>query len=148
MVIALLLAAAAAAQPSPEALKLGREIAGHGTLAALLPLKQEQDIRELLDEAAKDLSPAEQARLRATVKRLYAQGEERLYSATGRVYAEKLSLQDLRAVAAFYRSAAAKRFQSVVPMAIVTTMQSVGEIDLKKDARVAFCKETGKLCSD
>ena len=145
MVSLLLAAAAAAAQPSAEALKLGREIAGHGTLAALLPLKQEQDTRELLDEA-KDLTPAEQAQLRATVERHYSKGKERLFAATGRVYAEKLSLKDLRAIAAFYRSAAAARFQTVVPTAIATTMQQVGDVDVKKDARAAFCKETGKLC--
>lgn len=145
MVIALLAAAAAAAQPSAEALRLGREIAEHGTLAALLPLKEKQDTAELLGEA-KDLSTAEQAKLRATVQELYAKGEERLFSATGRAYAEKLSLSDLRTVAAFYRSPTAKRFQKAVPAAIMATMQSVGEVDLKKDARTSFCRQTGKLC--
>lgn len=142
MVIALLLAAA---QPSPEALRLGNEIARHGMLAALLPLKQQQDTADLLAED-RSLTVPEQAKLRATVKRLYADGEKRLFDATGRAYAERMSLSDLRAVAAFYRSDAAKRFQAVVPAAIMTTMQQVGEIDLKKDARGAFCKETGKLC--
>ena len=144
MVIAFLLAAAAA-HPSPEALRLGNEIARHGTLAALLPLKKQQDTAELLAED-RSLTAAQQAKLRATVKRLYADGEKKLFDATGRAYAERMSLSDLRTVAAFYRTGAAKRFQAVVPVAIMTTMQQVGEIDLKKDARTAFCKETGKLC--
>ena len=143
MVIALLLAAA---QPSPEALRLGNEIAAHGTLAALLPLKQQQDTAELLAED-KTLSAAEQAQVRATVKRLYADGEKRLFSATGRAYAERLSLADLRAIAAFYRTGAAKRFQAVVPVAIMTTMKAVGDVDLKKDARTALCQDIGKLCA-
>lgn len=144
MVIMLFLAAAAA-QPSAEAIRLGNEIARHGTLAALLPLKEQQDIAELLAED-KGLSAAEQAQVRATVKRLYAEGEERLFNATGRAYAERLSLADLRRVAAFYRTGAAKRFQDAVPAAIIATMQSVGEVDIKKDARLATCKDTGKLC--
>jgi hypothetical protein len=144
MVIALLLAAA---QPSAEALRLGNEIARYGTLAALLPLKEQQDTAELLAED-KALSIAEQAKVRATVKRLYADESKKLFSATGRAYAERLSLADLRTIAAFYRTTAAKRFQSVVPAAIMTTMKQVGEVDLKKDARTAICKETGKLCAE
>lgn len=143
MVIALLLAAAA---PSAEALRLGNEIAAHGTLAALLPIKEQQDTAELLAED-KTLSAADQAKVRATVKRFYADGEKRLFEATGRAYAERLSLADLRSVAAFYRSPAAKRFQAAVPAAILATMQTVGNIDLKNDARTAICKETGKLCA-
>lgn len=144
MVIALLLAAAAA-QPSAEALRLGNEIAQHGTLAAVLPLKEQQDTAELLAED-KSLTAAEQAQVRATVKRLYADGTKRLFEATGRAYAERLSLADLRVVAAFYRTGAAKRFKSATPAAIMATMKSVGEVDLKKDARSAICKDTGKLC--
>ena len=143
--VILLALAAAAAQPSPEALQLGTEIARHGTLAALNPLKEQQDSAELLAED-KNLTDAEQAQLRATVKRLYAQAEQRLFSATGRAYAERLSLGDLRAVATFYRTPAALRFQQAVPAAIVATMKTVGEIDLKKDVRTSFCKDTGKLC--
>jgi len=143
MVIALLLAAA---QPSDEALRLGNEIAAHGTLAALLPLKQQQDTAELLAED-KTLSAAEQAKVRATVDRLYAEARKRLFAATGRAYADRLSLSDLRTVAAFYRTPAARRFQAAVPAAIVATMKTVGDIDLKKDARTAICKDTGKLCA-
>lgn len=145
MVIALLLLAATTPAPSAEALRLGNEIARHGTLAALLPMKEQQDTLELLAED-KTLSGAEQAKLREMVKRLYADGEAKLFAATGRVYAERLSVADLRAIAAFYRSSAAGRFQQVVPSAIMTAMQQVGQVDLKKDARTAFCKETGKLC--
>ena len=143
MVIAILLAAA---QPSAEALRLGEEIAAQGTLAALLPLKEQQDTAELLTEDT-TLNAAEQAKVRAAVKQLYADAEKRLFAATGRAYAERLSLSDLRTVVAFYRSPAAKRFQSAVPAAIVATMKSVGEVDLKKDARTAICKDTGKLCA-
>ena len=144
MVIVFLLAAAAA-QPSAEAVRLGDEIARHGALAALLPLKEQQDSSELLAED-KTLSAAEQAQLRTTVHRLYAEGEERISGASGRAYAERLSLADLRTVAAFYRTDAATRFQEAMPAAIMATMQSFGNIDIKKDARTAFCKDTGKLC--
>ena len=143
MVIALLLAAS---QPSAEALRLGNEIARHGTLAALLPLKEQQDTAELLAEDA-TLSAAEQAKVRATVKRLYAEESKKLFAATGRAYAERLRLADLRTIAAFYRTGASKRFQAVVPAAIMTTMKAAGDVDLGKDARATICKDTGKLCA-
>lgn len=150
MVIILMLAAAAAAaapaEPSPEAVRLGVEIAEHGTLAALLPLKQQQDIAELLAED-KSLSAAQQTQLKTTTESLYAAAQRRLFTATGRAYAERLSLADLRRIAAFYRSPAAARFQAAVPVAIVQTMKAVGDLDLKKEARAAFCKDTGKLCT-
>jgi hypothetical protein len=145
MVIALLLAAAAA-QPSPEALRLGREIAAHGTLAALLPLKQQQDTADLLGED-KTLSAAEQAQVKQLMAAKYAQAQARLFDLIGRSYAERLSLADLQSVAAFFGTPAAARFQAALPGAIGATMQSLRAVDLKTDVRAAFCKQTGKLCT-
>lgn len=51
MVIAFLLASAAA-QSSPDALRLGKELAHHGTLATLLPLLKEKEIGELVADPA------------------------------------------------------------------------------------------------
>ena len=146
MVSLLLLAAAAAAQPSPEALRLGRQLAERGTLAALLPLVKAKDVEELVSDA-KDLGPADKERLRKTADRVFESGRDRLLDATAREYAKRLSIQDLRALVRFYRTPAAARFKAVTPEVIAGTMTSVGEMDFKGNVRKAFCRETGKLCS-
>jgi len=142
---ALLLLAAAAAQPSAEALKLGRQIAESGTLATVLPLVQRKETEELVGAHA-ELSTEDKARLRETARRVYEQGRERLMQAEARSYASRLSVGDLRAVVAFQASAAGKRYRSAIPAVVGDTMQQIGKMDFKGDVLAAYCKETGKLC--
>lgn len=133
------------AEPSPEALALSRELAETGTLAAVLPLVQAKETEELVANNP-DLSPAERDQLRAIAKATFRQGRERIMDATARAYAERLSLEDLRALAAFQKSEAARRYRELMPEAIAAAMQKIGPMDYKGDVRTAFCKETGKLC--
>ena len=139
--LALVLAAAA---PTAEAEQLGSELAESGTLAAMLPLIQAKETEELL--AQSDLSDADRAALRVTAKRVFEDGRKRLLAATGKAYAERLSVEDLRELVAFEKSDAAKRYRGAMPGAIAAAMQAVGQMDFKKDVRAAFCKDTGKLC--
>jgi hypothetical protein len=136
--------AVAAAAPTPEAEKLGRLLAEAGTLAALLPLIQQKETEEMIAQSA--LTDAEKAAFRVTAKRVFDEGRERLMAATGKDYAERLSVEDLRSLVAFEQSEAAKRYRGAMPGAIAAAMQAVGQMDFKKDVRAAFCKETGKLC--
>jgi hypothetical protein len=145
MVILLLAAAAGAAQPSPEAMKLGRQLAESGTLATLLPMIQGKETDELV-AAHPELSATDQAKLRATAQRVYATGRERLMQAEAQAYAARLGLPDLRAVATFQATAAGKRYRAAIPGVIGDTMKLVGKIDFKADVVAAYCKETGKLC--
>ena len=136
--------ALAAAAPTVEAEQLGRQLAESGTLAAMLPLIQAKETEELLGQS--ELTDAEKAALRVTAKRVFEGGRERLMAATGKAYAERLSVKDLRRLVAFERSDAAKRYRGAMPGAISAAMQAVGQMDFKKDVRAAFCKESGKLC--
>jgi hypothetical protein len=147
MVIAIIILslAAVAAQPSPEAERLGRELASHGTLAAVLPMMKTQQVDELV-AAHKDLSAEEQARLRKTADRIFELGRDRILTATGHAYAKALPLDDLKRIVAFYRTPAAGRFQSALPQVIGSTVASLGKMDFKADVLTAYCKETGKLC--
>ena len=142
VILALLLAAA---EPSAEALALGRQVADSGTLAALLPLMQQKETEELI-AAHKELTAAEQEKLRATAASVYEIGRERLMQAEARAYAERLSIDDLRAVAAFQGSEAGKRQRAAMPGVIGDTIQNAGKIDFKADVIAAYCKDTGKLC--
>ena len=144
--VILLALAAATAQPSPEALRLGREIARSGTLAALLPLMKQQQVGELV-AAHPELSAAEQAKLRATAEAVFAKGRDRILDAEGSAYARNLPIADLRAVAAYYRTGAARRMQVALPKVIASTMQSMQGVDFKADVLAAYCKDTGKLCA-
>ena len=142
MVIALLLAAA---QPSPEALALGRKLAETGTLASLLPMIQQKEAEELVADNP-GLSAAEKDRLRATARRVYENGRKRLMDAEALAYAKRLSIRDLRAAVSFQSSPAGRRARAAMPGVIGDTMKSVGNMDFKGDVRAAYCKETGKLC--
>jgi hypothetical protein len=143
--IAVLIAALAAAHPSAESIRLAREIAHGGTLATLLPMIQAKEVDELV-AAHPELSAADNAGLRATAKRVYEQGREKLLSAEAEAFARRLSLTDLRAIAAFERSSAARHYRSASPQVIAATMQAMGTMDYKRDVMSAFCKESGKLC--
>src|SRR4051795_11657551 len=105
--VMLIVPALAAAAPTPEAVQLGREVAEAGTLASFLELVQAKETDELV-EAHPELSEADKAKLRATAHRVYLSGREQLTAATGRVYAERLSVEDLRAIVAYQKVEPAK----------------------------------------
>jgi hypothetical protein len=146
MTLLILALLAGARDPSIERQRLGRQLAEHGTLASLLPLMKVKETEELIAEDSK-LTPTDQVKLRATADRVFKAGYERLMNATGDAYARQLSLADLKALTSFYSSPVASRYQSIMPNVIVATMQSVGQMDFKKDVRTAFCAETQRLCS-
>ena len=134
-----------APDPTPEALALGRRLAETGTLASLLPIMIAKDTEELLAEHA-EWSDADKAALRATAAEQAKVGIERLMSATGRAYAEKLSVKDLRVLVKFNERPVATRWREATPGAIVAAMTEVGALDFKGDTRKAFCAKTGKGC--
>src|SRR5688500_16229027 len=133
------------ADPSPEALALSRQLAETGTLAAVLPLMQAKETEELVANHP-ELSPAERDRLRIVATATFQQGRERILEATARAYAERLGVEDLRALVSFQKSEAATRYRQLMPEAIAAAMRQLGPMDYKGDVRAAFCEETGKLC--
>jgi hypothetical protein len=143
--IPLLALALAAASPTPEGLRLGRALAESGTLAALMPMVADKEIGELV-AAHPELSEADRAAFRSSARATYQAGRDRLMDATGRAYAERLSVADLRALVAFNRTPAAAHYRAALPEAIAAAMQAVGQMDFKKDALAAFCRKTEKLC--
>jgi hypothetical protein len=143
MLAALLIAISS---PSPEALRLGRELAESGTLATVLPVIQKKETDELV-AAHIELSKADKARLRTVAGEVYRQGYDRLMQAEARAYAEKLSIGDLRAIAAFQKSRAGRRYKAAIPGVVMQTMKAVGGMDFKADVTAAFCRQTGKLCA-
>jgi hypothetical protein len=143
MVAAFLLLAAAS--PSPEALAVSRQIAETSDLVSLLPMIQAEETKELIEEHS-ELNEAEKSALRATSKRVFETGRERLIGAIAQAYADRMTVEELKSIVAFESSPAARRYRAVTPAAIQAAIQSIGEPDFKGDVLKAFCKETGKLC--
>ena len=136
---------AAAAQPSAEALRLGRQLAETGTLATVLPLVQQKETEELV-AAHPELSAAGKDLLRSTAQAVYRQGRDRLMQAEAVSYARTLSISDLRSAVAFQNSPSGKRYRAAIPQVIADTMRQLGRMDFKGDVLAAYCRETGKLC--
>ncbi len=138
-------APAAGAPPSARAEELGRQVAQAGTLGQLAPLLVARDIAELI-AAHPELSPVDQARLRATADAVARAHIDRLLAAEGHAYARAMSEDDLSLIAFFEASDAARRRRAALPQVIIGTMTALGDVDFKTDAIAAFCAETGNAC--
>lgn len=131
--------------PTPEALALGKRLAETGTLAALLPVIMAKETEELVAEHP-EYAEADKAALRAAAAEQGKAGIDRLMTATGHAYAEKLSVEDLRVLVAFNEGEPGKKWRAATPGVIAAAMSEVGQLDFKGDTRKAFCAKTGKGC--
>lgn len=146
MSLILAFALIAAPDPSPEALALGRRLAETGSIAALLPTIVAKEREELVAEHP-DWSDTDKAALRATAEQVAKAGTERLMEAIGRAYAEKLSIDDLRALVAFNESPPAQRWRATMPVVMGEAL-GASKFDFKADVRKAVCAKTGKGCAN
>ena len=140
-----LLAAALLLQASPEAIRLGEELSSYGTLATLAPIMTAKEAEDLV-VAHPELSKAEQDNLRATAKNEAEQLRAKAIAVEGKVFAETLSIEDLRALTAFARTDTAKRQREAMPKIIVGTMKGLGNVDYKASVLTAYCRDYKKLC--
>ena len=140
-----LLAAALLLQATPEAIRLGEELSSYGTLATLAPIMTAKEAEDLV-AAHPELSKAEQDNLRAAAKKEAQQLRAKAIAVEGKVFAETLSIEDLRALTAFARTDAAKRQREAMPSIIVGTMKGLGNVDYKASVLAAYCRDYRKLC--
>ncbi|MEQ7874785.1 hypothetical protein ABDK56_12365 [Sphingomonas sp. ASV193] len=143
--LALILAAQSSAQPTAEALALGRDLAEKGTLAAMLPVLEQQETAAMI-AAHPELSAADKAALTTTAHQVFTAGRDRLLAADARSYADHLSVADLRVLVAASNTPAAARLRAAMPAIIVQTTSAIGAVDFKGEVAAAFCKSSGKLC--
>ena len=140
-----LLAAALLLQASPEAIRLGEELASYGTLATLGPSMTAKEAEDLV-AAHPELTDADKNNLRAAAKKEAETLRATAITVEGKVFAEALSLQDLRTLAEFARSDVARRQREAMPKIIVGTMKGLGNVDYKASVLAAYCRDYGKLC--
>lgn len=131
---------------SPEATDLGRQLASSGMLATLAPLKTSAEIEEIIKDHP-ELGDADKASFRASAKATAERLRSKVIEVEGAAYANALSIADLRTLAAFAKTDAAKRQRAAMPAIIMQTMKGLGEIDFKNSAMAEFCKTSGKLCA-
>lgn len=141
-IIALALLAAA---PTAEQQQLGRELAQLGSVAAMLPAIELEQTDQLLDDH-RELRTRERLALRRIAHRVAVEGMERLIAAEGRGYAERLSVEDLRAAVAFARSPAGRRMHAAEPAVARTTLLAMRGYNYKREVMSALCADTGEGC--
>jgi hypothetical protein len=146
MTIALLIAAAAAAaQPSPDAMDYARQVASRGVLVEIARLQTRSEVEGMIKDHP-ELTDAERERLRTLGQDKAQTLVEAAIDAEARAMAAELSLEDLRALATFATSPAAEHQRGALPKIMAATVGSLGKVDYAGGVRAAFCAETGKLC--
>ena len=142
----LLMLYAAAGIASPEAERLGRELAASGTIEVILPTIAAKETDEVIAQHP-ELSAKDQELLRQTGQKVAGEGRAKLINAFGHQYALALKIRDLRSLVAFNRTAAAQHYRNALPTVTLAGLATLGKLDFKVDLAAAFCSETGKLCS-
>jgi hypothetical protein len=141
-----LLMFAAATVASPEAERLGRELAASGSLEVILPAIASKETEEVIAQHP-ELTPNDAELLRQTGQKVASEGREKLINAFGHQYAVALNIADLKSLVAFNRTAAARHYRRVIPAVTLAGLAALGKMDFKSDLAAAFCSERGKLCS-
>jgi hypothetical protein len=111
----------------------------------LLPLLVAKDTEEMIAEHP-ELGDAAKAGLRAAASDTAKAAIDRMLSAVGHQYALRLSVADMKALAAFNQSAAAKNWRTAEPQVIVATMRTIDGFDFKREAWRAYCQSPGVTC--
>ena len=128
-----------------EGLTIAREIAGHSFLATIGPLQTRAEVEAILADAP-DLTEEEQASLRAIGREQADALGKAALEAEAKALATALSVEDLRAIAAFERSPAAANHRAAAPMVMAAVMEELAVVDYKREVKRSFCERTGKLC--
>jgi hypothetical protein len=137
---------AAPHSPLPAAqAALGRRLAELGDFNAMIGAMGHAEI-EAMAANMPDLTDAERARLRQVGERVLASGRARLLGAVGDAYGRHFTAGQLRAIIAFLESPAGRAYVGALPQLLPEIAAATQGVDLGRDVRAAFCRETGKLC--
>lgn len=141
----LLTAAAPATAASTEALDLARVVAANGTAATVAPIIARKETADLI-AAHPELTAAEQDRLRATARTVFADSLRRQVETEAEAFAAELSIEDLRVLAAHVQTQANRDLRAKMPAILHRTASTAGALNFGRDLARAFCADTGKLC--
>jgi hypothetical protein len=137
--------AATPAPLSPGQAALGRRLAELGDLNAILIFAGHAEI-ERTAATTPGLTDAERARLREVGERVAGAQRMRILAAAGDVYARHFTAAQLRAIIAFLESPPGRAYVGALPQVLPRVAAAMEGVDLGREVRAAFCRETGKLC--
>jgi hypothetical protein len=137
-------AAAPAALPAAQA-ALGRRLAELGDFNAIVGAMGHAEI-EAMATGTPDLTAAERARLRQVGEGVLASGRARMLAIVGDIYGRHFTAGPLRAIIAFLESPPGRAYVGALPQLLPRIAMAMQGVDLRRDVRAAFCRETGKLC--
>jgi hypothetical protein len=138
-------APAPAAAPSAEAEALGVEVAKSGLFVTLLPAMTPKEIDDIVKEHP-ELTAADKDALRAAGDAETKAVLDKLVGVMGHEYAKSMSVEDMKAVIAFGRSEASKRWHAAEPAAMAASLKQLDGFDFKARVSARLCKSNGKLC--
>jgi hypothetical protein len=137
---------AAAPTPLPAAqAALGRRLAELGDFNAIVGAMGHAEI-EAMATGTPDLTGAERARLRQVGEGVLTSGRARMLTIVGDIYGRHFTAGQLRAIIAFLESPSGRAYVGALPQLLPQIAMAMQGVDLRRDVRAAFCRETGKLC--
>lgn len=137
--------AQAVAADDPERAELGRRLAASGDFQAIIGAAAAAETASLAAEH-KELSEAERAALQALAKERFEAVRAPLLDKVGAIYAEQFTLEELRAIVAFFESDAGRAYTGRLTRTMPAIAAAMQGLDFKADVRAAFCARNGKLC--
>lgn len=138
-------AAPAPAPLPPAQAALGRRLAELGDFNAIIGAMGHAEIERMATNTP-DLTDAERARLRQVGEAVLATGRGRALTLVGDIYAHHFTADQLTAIVAFLESPPGRAYVGALPRLLPQMAMSMQGVDLGRDIRAAFCRETGKLC--
>lgn len=135
-----------AARPAtPEAQQLARRVAEAGDYQMIVAGVARAQAGELLRQHP-ELSPADRKALVATAQQRFLTYRSLLLDKLGEIYAGYFTVPELRAIAAFFDSAAGKRYGARLPATMPAIGAAFAKLDFKGEVFREFCAKTGKAC--
>ena len=131
--------------PDAEKLALATEVAAASPLATIGPLQTAAEVENII-AAHPELTADEADRVRALGKQRADELGQQALATEAAALADALTVEDLRAIAAFQRSTAAANHRAALPQVAMAVMQSLDGLDFRGEVQAAYCAESGKLC--
>jgi hypothetical protein len=124
---------------------LGRRLAAAGDFNAIIGAMGRAEIESMATNTP-DLTEPERAIMRRLGGEVLAAGRARILAVVGDAYARHFSADQLVAILAFLESPAGRAYIGALPHLLPQIGGAMQGVDLGRDVRAAFCRETGKLC--
>jgi len=129
----------------PARVALGRRLSELGDFNAIIGTMGNGEI-ERMATSTPGLTEAERARLRQVGQGVLARERARILPLVGDIYARHFTTEQLNAIIAFLESPPGRAYVGAFPRLLPQIAVAMQNVDLGREVRAAFCRETGKLC--